>query len=157
MDETPDLLEQEILQNHPELPRWVQIPAGLLLGLFTLLCLFGCAVMLLSAYQKNPVLVAVIAIVLLLGCLWVLEKCLRLITGRKNRGGLMTPANLRVASVVMLLLPVAGLFTGYYRRMGIVAIYQAAMYLSGSYGLRLLAKARETTAASSQRDQIESN
>lgn len=155
MDETPDLLEQqEILQQHPQLPRWVQIPAGLVLGLFTLLCLYSSAVLLLSANQKSPVLVAAIAIVLLLGCLWVLEKCLRLITGRKNRDGLMTPTTLRAVSVLTLAFPVIGLFTGYYRKMGLIAIFQAAMYASGSYGLWILAKAREAISKAHQQNQV---
>jgi hypothetical protein len=36
-----------------------------------------------------------------------------------------------------------GLFTGYYREMGAVAIYQAVMYVFGFFGLRALARKRE--------------
>lgn len=67
----------------------------------------------------------------------------RLITGRKTRGGLMSPRALRIVSVLLLVLPVVGLFTGYYREMGAVAIYQAVMYLLGFVGLRRLARKRE--------------
>jgi hypothetical protein len=55
----------------------------------------------------------------------------------------MTPNTLRVVSFVMLVLPVAGLFTGYYREMGAVAIFQAVMYFFGFLGLRGLARKRE--------------
>jgi hypothetical protein len=43
----------------------------------------------------------------------------------------------------MLVLPIAGLFTGYYREMGAVAILQAVMYFFGFLGLRALARKRE--------------
>ena len=39
-----------------------------------------------------------------------------------------------------------GLFTGYYREMGAVAIDQAVMYLFGFFGLRALARKRETNS-----------
>ena len=80
---------------------------------------------------------------LLLGCLWTFEKCFRLITGRQDQGGLMTPNTLRVVSFFFLALPVAGLFTGYYRKMGLVAIFQAVMYFLGFLGLHALARKRE--------------
>jgi hypothetical protein len=43
----------------------------------------------------------------------------------------------------LLVLPIVGLFTGYYREMGAVAIFQAVMYLFGFLGLRALARKRE--------------
>jgi len=55
----------------------------------------------------------------------------------------MSPTALRVISVFLLVLPVVGLFTGYYREMGAVAIYQAVMYFFGFLGLRALARKRE--------------
>jgi len=122
-----------------EVPRWVQVPAGLVLGLLTLLCGYASVVLLLDANQKKPILAAVVGFVLLLGCFWVLEKCFRLLTGRKNQGGLMTPGTLRVVSFFFLIFPVAGLFTGYYRKMGLVAIFQAVMYFFSFLGLRALA------------------
>lgn len=97
--------------------------------------------------EKAPILAIVVGLVLLLICIWVLEKCFRLVTGRKNRGGLMSPTALRVLSVFFLLLPVAGLFTGYYRQMGSVAVFQAIMYFSAFLGLRKLAWKREVMAA----------
>lgn len=71
-----------------------------------------------TANEKAPILAVVVCLGLLLVCVWVLEKCFRLATGRKNRGGLMSPSTLRVISVFFLVLPVAGLLTGYYRKMG---------------------------------------
>jgi hypothetical protein len=134
-----------------QLPRWVQIPAGLTLALLTLGCGFASVSMLVVPNEKSPVLTAVVGSILLLGCLWILEKCVRLILGRRNRGGLMTPNTLRVVSCFLLALPIAGLFTGYYRKMGAIAILQAVMYCAGFLGLQALARARETRAATVQK------
>jgi hypothetical protein len=142
-DELPPLEERE-----KETPRWIQIPMGLALGLLTLAVGFASTVGLLFApNEKAPILAIVVGLVLLFVCVWVLEKCFRLVTGRKNRGGLMSPTALRVLSVFFLVLPVAGLFTGYYRQTGPVAMFQAVMYFFAFLGLRKLAWMREATAA----------
>jgi hypothetical protein len=133
-----------------EVPRWVQVFAGLVLALLTLLCGFASVTMLIVPNEKSPILTLVIGLVLLLGCIWVFEKCLRLLAGRKNRGGLMAPNTLRVVSFFFLALPVAGLFTGYYRRMSAIAIFQAAMYFFSFLGLRALARRREAGGASNE-------
>jgi len=126
-----------------EVPRWVQIPIGLVLALLTLLCGFAAVNLLFPPNKKSPILSIVIGLTLLLCCFWVLEKCFRLLTGRKNRGGLMSPNTLRVVSLFWLLLPVAGLFTGYYREMGPLAIFQAVMYFFGFLRLRALVRKRD--------------
>ena len=63
----------------------------------------------------------------------------------------MTPNTLRVVSFFFLVLPVAGLFTGYYRQMGQVAIFQAVMYFFTFLGLRALARKREANGVSNER------
>ncbi len=136
IDETDDMQEIEIAG-------WVQVPIGVILSIFTLLCGFASAYLLFVPNKKAPILAFVVGVVLLLGCVWVLAKCFRLITGKKAKGGLMSPTTLRVISVFLLVLPVVGLFTGYYREMGAVAIYQAVMYFFGFLGLRALARKRE--------------
>jgi hypothetical protein len=55
----------------------------------------------------------------------------------------MSPRALRVVSFFLIIFPVVGLFTGYYREMRAVAIYQAVMYVFGFFGLRALARKRE--------------
>ena len=146
--ESPTIETQE-----KDVPRWVQVPLGLVLGAFTLLCGFASVNQLLVPNKKSPMLGIVIGLLLLLGCLWVLEKCFRLLTGRKNRKGLMSPSTLRVVSFLFLVLPVVGLFTGYYREMGAVAIFQAMMYFSAFLGLRALARNRESCADSDEQTQ----
>ena len=65
----------------------------------------------------------------------------------------MTPRALRFVSFFLLIFPVVGLFTGYYREMGAVAIYQAVMYLLGFFGLRALARKRETNSVKEPTEQ----
>lgn len=134
-----------------ELPGWIRIPAGLVLGLFTLFCGFASLSLLLVPNKQAPVLAVISGLVLILGCLWILEKCFRLITGRKNRGGLMSPNTLRVLSFFLLILPIVGAFTGYYREMGAIAIFQAMLYFFGFLGLRALARKREVAGGSGDR------
>jgi len=146
MTDEPDFKDISETEDFREIefPRWVQVPVGIVLSLFTLLCGFASAYLLFVPNKRAPILAFVVGFILLLGCAWVLEKCFRLITGRKTRGGLMSPRVLRIVSFFLLIFPVVGLFTGYYREMGTVAIYQAVMYLFGSFGLRTLARKRET-------------
>lgn len=133
-----------------ELPRWVQVPVGIVLGLITLFLGFAVISLLLMRYKYAPALgLVAVGLVLLLACYWIFEKCIRLITGRKKRGGLLSPTTLRVVAFFMLILPVVGLFTGYYRGMRALAIFQAAMYFLGLIGLRALARKREADAGSS--------
>jgi hypothetical protein len=153
---SPELIpdESEVVEAREiELPRWIQAPVGILLSLFTLLCGFASAYLLFVPNKKAPILAFVVGFILLLGCLWVLAKCFRLITGRKTRGGLLSPRALRVVSVCLLVLPVVGLFTGYYREMGAVAIYQAVMYFFGFLGLRALARKRESNSIPTESDE----
>jgi hypothetical protein len=129
-----------------ELPRWVRVPVGILLAFFALFCAFATVDILLLPGKKSspsPILAVAVGLILLIACLWVLMKCFRLVTGRKKRGGLLGPTTLRVVAVFLLIIPVAGLFTGYYREMGPIAIFQAVMYVSGFFGLRALARKRE--------------
>lgn len=135
-------------KREKEISRWVQILIGLALGLLTLALGFALTVgLLLTPNEKAPILAIAVGLVFLLVCVWVLEKCFRLVTGRKNRGGLMSPTALRVISIFFLVFPLAGLFTGYHRQMGPIAILQAVMYLFAFLGLRKLASKREAAAA----------
>jgi hypothetical protein len=131
-----------------ELPRWIQVLAGIIVALFALFGAFATVDMLLLAGIKrspSPLLALAVVLALLLGCLWVLVKCFRLVTGRKKGGGPLSPKMLRVVAIFLLIIPVAGLFTGYYRAMGLIAIFQAVMYIFGFFGLWKLAWEREAS------------
>jgi hypothetical protein len=89
-----------------ELPRWVQVPVGILLALLVLVCAFAATDMVLLAGIKSspsPIFAVAVVLILLLACFWVLVKCFRLATGRKKRGGLLGPTALRVVAVFMLI------------------------------------------------------
>lgn len=58
--------------------------------------------LLLVPNKQAPVLAVIVGLVVILGCLWIL-------TGRQNRGGLMSPNTLRVLSFLLLILPIVGL------------------------------------------------
>src|SRR6516165_6551521 len=62
-----------------EAPRWVQVLVGLVLALLTLLCGFASVTMLVVPNEKSPILTIIVGLILLLGCLWVFEKCFRLL------------------------------------------------------------------------------
>ena len=133
-----------------ELPRWAQVATGLVLGVLALGCGYASATLMFDLNRKAPLLLISIGVILLLGCLWVLGKCVRLVIGRRIRGGLMSPRALRVVAVFLLVLPVASLFTGYYRQMEPVAIFVATMYVFGFFRLRALAREREGGAVANQ-------
>jgi len=131
-------------------PRWIEIPAGILLGLFTLLCLAGSTTLIFSANNKAPILAPLIGLVLIVGSVWVLEKCIRLVTGRARKGGLLSPTALRAAGWMFLLLPIGGIFTGYYREHPVASPIQIAGYISAAAGVRRLAAARDLAATAEQ-------
>ena len=139
-------MKEPNFEAHPEdadLPRWVQVPIAIFFGLFTLLCLVGSATLVFIPNQKAPFLAPVIGIVCIAACFWALEKWARLIVGKKKRGGLLPPATLRVIAWFFLLLPVGGLFTGYFRTHTLAALVQTAAYVSLFFGLRSLAAYRD--------------
>jgi hypothetical protein len=55
-----------------------------------------------------------------------------------------------VVSFFFLIFPVAGLFTGYYRKMGLVAIFQAVMYFFAFLGLRALRRKRQASGVANE-------
>jgi hypothetical protein len=142
------------VNQEQDLPRWVQVSVGMALGLFTLLCGFASLSLLLVPHKQRPILGVVAESGLLLGCFWVLEKSFRLLTGRKHKGGLMAPRTLRIVSVFLLGMPIAGLFTGYYRTMGVLAIFQALSYFAAFLGLRALARNREAKETENGPNQV---
>lgn len=134
-----------------ELPRWAQVAAGLLLGVLVLGCGYASATMMFDVSRRAPFLIISIGVILLLGCIWALGKCVRLVIGHRSQRGLMSPRALRVVATLLLVLPIAGLFTGYYREMGAVAIFQAVIYLFGFFKFRALAREREAGALASRK------
>lgn len=136
-------------QKHEDrrLPRLVQVLAGIVLGLFTLLCLAGSLMMLFMPNEKAPVLAHVFGAAWTVVCGWMLSVCVRLIRGKEARGGLMSPPTLKAIAWLFVLLPVGGLFTGYFLTHTVVAVIQSAAYISIFFGLQRLAAYREENGA----------
>jgi hypothetical protein len=110
-----------------EIPRWIQVPVGLILSGILLLCGAGSITLILVVASKQaPIATSTagmaIGVTMLVVTVWMLEKCFRLITGRRKKGGLMGPLALRSVAFLFLLLPFGGLFTGYYRTNGMRAV-----------------------------------
>ena len=131
------------------IPRWIAIPVGITLGLITLGCLLGSLTILVTPPEENRLFGVILGVILVLGCLWVFEKALRLVLGPRKKGGLFAPLTLRIFAVLFLLLPVAGFFTGYYAEKGFLAALQALTSLGISCGMLLLARRRETSGQKS--------
>ena len=125
------------------LPRWVQILIGSMLSLLLLPCLAGSLLMSLLPNEKAPVLAPVAGVLMVLLTLWLFGICFRLVSGRRVSGGLMSPRTLRGVAWLFLLLPLGGLFTGYFATHTLVALMQSAAYVSAFLGLRSLALSRD--------------
>lgn len=128
------------------LPRWIEMPAGILLFLFTLLCFAGSVAVVARPSEKNPALAVVIGVIMIFGCVWIFEKSLRLIFNKPVGGGLMTTKALRGFAYMFLLMPVGGLFTGYFKEKPFIALLQTAANVSFFFGLRAIALEREQKA-----------
>lgn len=139
-DESKQLLRQS---DQPKLPRWVQVPAGLLLGAVVLLCLAGALAMVFQPNEKAPLTAPAVGVVLSLVCFWCLSVCVRLVAGRRLHDGLFGPRALRALAWFFLLMPIGGLFTGYFWTHGGRALAQTAAYVGIFFGLRALAARRE--------------
>jgi hypothetical protein len=141
IEEIPDW---ERPQTTRDFPRWPEIAVGIILGSFTLFTGYASLVMLFSINRKTPLLVSATAILLVWGCAWVLEKSVRLLTGRNSQAAVFSPAAFRVISYAPLLLITIALFTGYFRTASPTAIYEAAIHLSIFVGLHRWARYRES-------------
>src|SRR3954453_9496706 len=112
----------------PGIPRWLQIASGALIGLSAVFCSLAALSSLFPPAAKNPVLSIAVGVTALLGGGWALAKAVRLILGRPLKGGLLSPWALRVSSIVVLCLPVCGLWTGYFGEHPIIAPLQSVVY-----------------------------
>jgi hypothetical protein len=126
-----------------QLPRWVQVPAGIAFGLGAVIATLGSLTMMLVPNDQSPILYKVAGAFVMIGSIWVMDKSLRLVMGRKKQRGLMSPNTLRLLSWCLLALPIAGIFTGFYEEMPVFAIFQAVMYFLGFKRLQTLASKRE--------------
>jgi len=129
--------------QEPTLPRWIQLPVGIFLGIFLLPCLVGSLAMVFLPNDKAPLLAPAFGALMSVVCVWGYGAAIRLIIGKRVHGGLFGPRTLRVVAWFFLLLPIGGLFTGYFVTHTAQALVQTAAYVSVFFGLRKLATDRE--------------
>ena len=134
-------------EEQRSVPRWVEGVVGLALALVLVFCLAGSLMLVFMPNEKAPVLAPIFGIGMTLVALWGFLVCFRLVTGRKVRGGLMSPPALRAAAWFFLLLPVGGVFTGYFITNTLQALVMTGAYISVFFGLRRLASRRERHGA----------
>jgi hypothetical protein len=128
----------------PTLPRWIAIPAGLLLLPIVLVSIAGSVFLIADPPRANPIAAQLVGLVMLALLIWLAAKCVQLIFGRRSKhGGLFSPNALRACSVVALLLPAGGLITGYAAEHPLRYIAVATAYVGIAIGLWRLAAARE--------------
>lgn len=146
MNEPVDSRSLSIVQI---LSRFAEALIGLFLGTVVFFCLLGSLFLVFSENAKAPVLASATGVVMTAVSGWLLAICVRLVTGRKRQGGLLTPTSLRVVAVVFLLLPIAGVFTGYFRTHTVQAVLQTVFYVSAFFTLFGLARKRSGRKGSS--------
>ncbi len=129
-----------------QLPRWAQVIAGLLLTPVALLCVIGAGtIFTLPKVRISPPLLLLGAAVLL-GTLWTLVICVRLVCGIKRNVGLLGPWVIRFIAVGALGLVVSGFFTGYYREHSTIGGILAISYVGVARRLFALANTRSSEA-----------
>jgi hypothetical protein len=130
--------------QEPTLPRWIQLPVGIFLAIFLLPCLVGSLALVFHSNDKAPLLAPAFGALMAVVCLWGFGASIRLIIGKRVHGGLFGPRTLRVVGWFFLLLPIGGLFTGYFVTHTVQALVQTAAYVGVFCGLRKLATDRES-------------
>ena len=124
-------------------PRWLQVPVGLLGAAIVSVCLLGAVMLILLPNEAAPRAAPVAGVVMALVALWLLAVCLRLVTGRRAGGGVAGPRTQRVLAWACLVLPLAGLLTGYVRRFPVEAFAQYVACVAAHVTLMRLARRRD--------------
>jgi hypothetical protein len=124
---------------------WVRIPSGIVLFFINLLCLLGVIVMPLAVNEEKFLFGVLITTVCAILNAWVFIKCFQLIFNLNASNGLISPFGFRVAAVMYMLLPIIGIFTGYYIQYGLLAVFQAGIYYF--IGISLLSYAKQKAGA----------
>jgi hypothetical protein len=135
------------------LKRLLQIAGGSFLGFWAL---FGAVagLNLIADFSKHPLLGPLVGgVMLLLGGL-AFVACMRLVFNRPSQGGMFSPFTMRVFALVFLLLPIGGLFTGFFLKHPLAGAVQALAYLSIGASLWRTSRQRETVHAIDPEDPI---
>lgn len=130
-----------------DIARWIQIPVGLVLSAFILLCLLGSVSLMVDHKPNAPVLAPLLGALMTLACLWLLSMAMRLLLGKRKSGGLMGPRTLRLVGWLFLLIPVTAILSGSFFEHTVRSLVMTAAYVSIFFAVRRLASQREAAAA----------
>jgi hypothetical protein len=131
------------LDEPPDLPRAVQVGAGLLLGVFTLLCGAGAITLIIAPSEQARVEARIGGFIMVLVTLWLLQNCARLILGKRREAGLMSARSLRVIAYTILVMPLVGFaLSDRHPPFTLMFVFQLIAYSSVVFGVWRLAQAR---------------
>ncbi len=112
------------------LPRWVTIPLGLLFTPFTLLCVVGSAIILLSPNVPPTIITVSLGSLFLAGSLWVFYLSLRLLfVNPKNKSKFISPIGLKVIALVFAVIPIISIIIGTFWEKPIVHSIMTIAYI----------------------------
>jgi hypothetical protein len=132
--------------GEPELPRPLAFILGLIFILFAILSVFGGIAMFQDPGPVHPLLGYLSGVILLLLAIVVILWGGRMVLNRRTQsGGLLSAWGLRLGGLLLLALPIGGLFVGAYSEPGYrsIRILQAVIYVGFGLLAFRLARARK--------------
>jgi hypothetical protein len=135
------------------LVRLLQVLGGIVLAYAAFFCMAP-GFMLIGSYDKYPLSGPLAGSVILLLALIPFMAGVRLVFNRPSHGGLISPLLLKIGSFIFLLMPVAGLFTGYYRQHPLLGPVHALGFVITFFGLQRLAQQRVSVHAIDPEDPL---
>lgn len=129
------------------LPRWVSFPLGVVFVPFTLLCVIGSAIILVSPNVPPSLLTVSIGSGFLAGSLWVFYLSLRLLfVSPKGGAKFISPVGLRIIASVFAAIPIISVILGTFWEKPIIHSIMTIAYLGIVLRLWGIAGQREQNA-----------
>lgn len=127
----------------PSLSRWITVPLGLLLAPFTILCVAGSLMLLLSPNIEPTLMSLSVGGTFLAGSVWFFYLSLLLIFGNpKRKVSFIGPLALRVIALIFTTIPLISFISGTFWEKPIVNTILTAAYLSVVVKILSMAKHR---------------
>lgn len=146
----PDLIGTWTLEQTTSggLRRWVQVLVGGLLTPLLLFCSAGAVTIFAIPKVQASLALLSLAALILLGCLWALQLCVRLVRGLKPGQELFGPWALRIIAATMMGLVLAAVLNGYLVQKPVVGGVMAVAYILGArrlWRMALLRRCRQSS------------
>ena len=141
---------QEAKNKEKYLPRWIQILLGVALGPITILCLIVSVLVIIPPNKEASASIITIGLTMSIVSIWAFIKCIKMIFGKKVGTELLSPATIRIVSILFLLMPIGGIFAGDFKEKPIIAWGKTISFIYMFLGLQNFAKYRELKEKSSK-------